>query len=118
LKILFDQNVPRALFGFLTGHDVIRAAELNWEELRNGELLLQAEAHGFDALITCDRNLEYQQRVTGRKIGIIALSTNNWPLIRKRVAAVVNAVNVLEAGAYIAVDCGIFQRKRRMAAKS
>lgn len=113
MKILFDQNVPRALSAFLIGHEVVRAAELNWDELRNGELLLQAEAEGFDALITCDRNLEYRQRVTGRVIGIVALSTNNWPLIRERIAVVVNAVDALEAGSYIAVDCGVFRRRRR-----
>lgn len=118
MKILFDQNVPRALSAFLIGHEVVRAAELNWDGLRNGELLLQAEAQGFDALITCDRNLEYQQRVTGRKVGIVALTTNNWPLVRMRVEAVVNAVDTLEAGAYIAVDCGVFRRKRRSPTKS
>ena len=118
MRILFDQNVPRALSAFLIGHEVFRAAELNWDELRNGELLLRAEAHGFEALITCDRNLEYQQRVTGRKIGIIALSTNNWPLILKRLDPVVNAVETLEAGAYIAVDCGVFRRRRRASAES
>ena len=113
MKILFDQNVPRRLETYLIGHEVVRSAERGWEELRNGELLLKAEEARFDLLITCDQNLQYQQRVTGRKIGIIALSTNNWPLIRTRVDAVVNAVDSLDAGAYIMVDCGAFRRKRR-----
>lgn len=114
MKILFDQNVPRALAKHLTDHEVVRSAERGWQELRNGELLLKAEEEGFDALITCDQNLEYQQRVTGRKIGIVALSTNNWPLMRTRIDAVVGAVNGIGPGAYRAVDCGTFKPKRHV----
>jgi len=84
LKVLFDQNVPRALGRHLAAHQVTRSAEMGWQELKNGDLLKTAEDSGFDLLLTCDRNLEYQQRMTDRKIAIVALSTNNWPLIRMR----------------------------------
>jgi hypothetical protein len=113
LRILFDQNVPRALASYLTEHEVVRSAELGWEELRNGELLLKAEEAVFDTLITCDQNLEYQQRVIGRRVAIVALSTNNWPIMRVRIKSVVSAVNAVRPGTYIAVDCGRFQPQRR-----
>ena len=74
MKILFDRCCPAGWQEtYLIGHEVVRSAERGWEELRNGELLLKAEEARFDLLITCDQNLQYQQRVTGRKIGIIAL---------------------------------------------
>jgi hypothetical protein len=92
---------------------VVRSAEKGWQELRNGELLLVAEGEEFHLLLTCDRNLEYQQRVTGRKIAIVALSTNNWPLIRGHIEKVVLAVGSVESGTYLPVDCGVFRRKRR-----
>ena len=81
MRVFFDQNVPRGLAQHLTGHRVTRAAELDWAELKNGELLAQVELHGLEVSISCDRNLAYQQRLEGRKIAIVALSTNNWPLV-------------------------------------
>jgi hypothetical protein len=40
-----------------------------WDTLSNGELLTAAEEAGFDVLLTTDKNLRYQQNLTGRKIG-------------------------------------------------
>jgi hypothetical protein len=97
----------------LVGHEATRSAELGWQELKNGDLIAAAEEGGFNLLITCDQNLEYQQRVAGRKIAIIALSTNNWPLIRTRTAEVLRAVEGAERGTYLCVDCGVFRKTRR-----
>ena len=115
MRVFFDQNVPRGLAQYLTGHQVTRAAELEWEELKNGELLAQVELHGFDVFVSCDRNLTYQQRLEGRKIAIVALSTNNWPLVKEHTEQVAQAVDEAVSGSYRPVDCGKFlpQRARR-----
>ena len=42
-------------------HEIETAYELGWSRLSNGERLNRAEAHGFQAFITTDRNLWYQQ---------------------------------------------------------
>jgi len=110
LKILFDQNVPRNLERHLGSHKVIRAAEMGWEELKNGDLLAAAEGGLFDLLLTCDQNLEHQQKVIGRRIAILALSTNNWPLIREHLAKISAAVDSAILGTYFVVDCGTFRR--------
>jgi predicted nuclease of predicted toxin-antitoxin system len=112
LRILFDQNVPRALGRHLGPHQITRSAERGWQELRNGDLLKAAEEDGFELLLTCDRNLEHQQRVVGRGVAIIALSTNNWPLIRIHAEEVAKVVESARPGTYFAVDCGVFRRKR------
>jgi hypothetical protein len=39
---------------------------------RNGELLLLAEDR-WDVLLTSDRNIKYQQNMTGRRISILIL---------------------------------------------
>ena len=113
MRIVFDQNVPRALGQFLIGHQVTRSAEMGWQELKNGDLIKAAEEKKFDLLVTCDRNLEYQQKVEGRKIAIVALSTNNWRVIRSRVREVVQAVDGARLGTYLSVDCGVFRKTRR-----
>lgn len=68
-----------------------------WAELDNGALLKAAEAL-FDVLITTDRNLRYQQNLTGHRLAILVLPTTSWPKIRDHAAHVVAAVNALRAG--------------------
>jgi len=43
---------------------------------KNGELLQLAE-NEFDLFITSDQNIRYQQNLTGRRISILELSTND-----------------------------------------
>lgn len=47
----------------------------------NGELLDAAEAAGFDVLLTTDRNIRYQQNLTGRGLAIVVLGKARWRLI-------------------------------------
>ena len=42
--------------------------------MKNGELLRAAEETGFDALLTTDQNIRYQQNLVGRKIAIVVLA--------------------------------------------
>ncbi len=81
----------------LTGHAVSTAHEMAWTGLDNGALLKAAETH-FDALITTDQNLRYQQNLSGRRLAILVLPTTSWPKIRAHAAQVVAAVNALRAG--------------------
>lgn len=55
---------------------------MGWAAYSNGQLLNEAEKAGFDALVTCDQNLVFQQNLTGRNIAVVILSTNIWPIIR------------------------------------
>jgi len=70
MKVLLDNCTPRPLKAFLTGHEVKTAHEMGWAALMNGELLAAAE-NEFDLLITCDRNLRYQQNLTQRTIRLL-----------------------------------------------
>jgi hypothetical protein len=101
LKTLFDQNVPRPLARFLTHHQVVRAAELNWSELRNGDLLRAAEEAGFDLLVTADRNLSYQQNLKDRKLMIVVLPSGQWPEIEPHVSLIVAAIDNSEPGGFV-----------------
>ena len=81
----------------LPGHTVSTAYELGWAQLENGELLQAAEA-AFDAFITTDQNLRYQQNLTGRRLAIPVLPTTSWPMIRLHLPKVASAVNALRPG--------------------
>jgi predicted nuclease of predicted toxin-antitoxin system len=104
MRVLFDQATPVPIRSFLEGHTVSTAAHEGWDRLQNGELLNAAEAAGFDVLLTTDKNMRYQQNLTGRKIAIIVLGRQQWPELRPHVHLVVAAVNAATPGAYVEVE--------------
>ena len=104
MRILFDHGTPAPLQSFLTGHTVREAKAQGWDTFKNGDLLAAAEAAGFDVLITTDKNIRYQQNLTGRAIAIIVLGNAQWPVLRLRVALVVAAVNAAMPGSYVELD--------------
>lgn len=63
MRVLFDQGTPAPLRHGLAGHQVDTAFERGWSRLENGALITAAEAAGFDALVTTDKNLKYQQNL-------------------------------------------------------
>ena len=73
MKILLDHCVPRPFKNELPKHEVSTAKEMRWESLTNGELLREAEANGFEVLVTVDQNLRYQQNLVGSKISVCIL---------------------------------------------
>jgi hypothetical protein len=74
------------------------------DTLTNGELLKAAEEAGFQVLITTDKNIRYQQNLTGRKIAILVLANPRWPVVRRYAQLVVNAVNGVTAGTYREIE--------------
>src|SRR6266478_1981469 len=100
MKILFDQGTPAPLRNVLTGHRVATAYEMDWAQLRNGELLSAAETQ-FDALITTDQSLRYQQNLSGRRLAILTLPTTSWPKLQRYVAKIAKAVDDLRPGDFV-----------------
>jgi hypothetical protein len=112
-RILLDQNTPLGLRHFLTGHDVVPARSMGWAMIENGALIKAAEEAGFAILITCDRNIRYQQNLTGRQIAVIELTTSTWPVIRARLDDVIAAVQSATPGSYITVTFPRPPKRRR-----
>lgn len=103
MRLLFDQGTPVPLRRYLINHVVETAYEKGWNNIANGELLKLAEAEDFDALITTDQNLRYQQNLTSRKIAVAVLMTTNWPRIRNHVALVVQIIDGLQPSNYVEI---------------
>jgi hypothetical protein len=101
MRILFDQGTPAPLRHALIGHEVVTAFERGWQALQNGDLLSEAEVASFDAIITTDQNLRYQQNLVGRRLAILVLSTTDWRRIQRHLAVIVKAVGSAQAGAYL-----------------
>jgi len=100
MRILFDHGTPKGLSRMLQGHAITTAKTRGWEKLTNGALLQIAEQAGFDLLITTDKNLRYQQNITGRKIAILALGNPELPTIRRNLDRILEAVALATPGSY------------------
>ena len=103
MKILFDQGTPAPLRHTLAAHTIATAYEMGWAKLENGDLLNAAEA-SFDAFITTDQNLRYQQNPGARRLAILVLPTTSWPMIRLHLPKVAAAVNALRPGDFVELN--------------
>jgi predicted nuclease of predicted toxin-antitoxin system len=72
MRILLDESLPRRLRREFTGHSVSTVADCGWSGISNGELLELAAAR-FDAFVTADQNLQYQQNLAALPIRVVLL---------------------------------------------
>lgn len=84
MKLLLDENLPHQMRLDLPGHEVFTVAFMKWSGIENGDLLQRCANEGFDALITNDRGLQYQQNLDALPVAVIVLlaDTNTIEAIR------------------------------------
>ena len=66
--------------------------------------ILSLSAQAFDVLLTADKNMRFQQNLTGRRIALVVLSTPQWPVVRLHVEKIAAAVNAATPGSYLFVE--------------
>lgn len=104
MLILFDHGTPRSIALWLQDHTVVQATARGWDRLSNGALLNAAEEAGFDVLLSTDKNIKYQQNLTGRRIAVIVLCNPQVPAVRRYIDRVIAAVNAATPGSYTEVE--------------
>jgi hypothetical protein len=104
MRILFDNGTPNPIARSLVGHEVAFARQIGWHKLENGELLRQAEEAGYELLLTSDKNIRYQQNLSGRKIAIVVLGNQQWPDVKLHLDRIVAAVGAAKPGSYSEVE--------------
>jgi hypothetical protein len=104
MLILFDHVTPRGVARSLTGHTVTKVKDRGWDKLTNGALLAEADRAGFDVLLTADKNMRYQQNLTGRRIALVVLSTPQWPLVKLHLDKIAAAIDAATPGSFAEVD--------------
>ena len=88
---------------YLRKHAVTLALHAGLDRASNGDLIKAAEERGFDALVTPDRNLVYQQNLKDRTIAIVVLPSGRWSAVRNQIEEVVEAVDRATPGSYCEV---------------
>ena len=103
MKVLVDECVPLKLLRLLQKHDFITARQRGWGSYKNGRLLALAESE-FDAFLTADTNIQYQQNLRGRNIAILVLSTNHWPTLKGSSALIQETIDRLTPKAFVSLE--------------
>ena len=101
MRVLLDENVPRTLRrAFAPGYDVTTVQEHGWSGVLNGELLRRADGE-FDAFVTMDRGIEYQQDLTDLSIRIVVVRafSNKLSDLSPLVPSIQSALERLAPGA-------------------
>lgn len=96
MRILLDECLDWRLGRELPGHRVESVQQRGWSGIKNGRLLALAAEH-FDAFITADRNLAFQQPEPGLPLIVVVLAAGSVkrrdlvPLMPKASAALTGA---------------------------
>jgi len=92
-------NVAEPLFSAAT------VVEMGWSGVKNGKLLALA-AGEFDAFITVDKSLPYQQNLTTLPVGVVVLDTvsNELLALLPLVPALERALSSIEPRTYTRVE--------------
>jgi hypothetical protein len=100
VRLLLDECVTRKLKREIIGHEVLTVGELGWEGTKNGMLLRRAADAGFDAMLTVDRSLPYQQNTADLPVAVIVLRSvkSNLSHLRKLIPEMAALLSDLEPG--------------------
>lgn len=84
MKVLLDENLPKRLKQELGAFEVATVAERGWQGLKNGDLIRSLLAEGYSALLTFDKNLQFQQNFSKYPVTVVLLNArdNQYPTLR------------------------------------
>lgn len=105
MRVLLDECVPRPLKWELTEHTVSTVIEMGWRGIENGELLALIRGAEFEAFVTVDQNLAYQQNLRTLGVGVVVLvaRTNKLQHLLPLVPSLRKALARLQPGELVRV---------------
>lgn len=77
MKLLIDENLPKRLKTHFPNHEIFTVNDMDWNRVKNGELLKLMLQQEFDVLLTFDRNLQYQQNFIKYPIAVFILNATD-----------------------------------------
>ena len=96
MRILLDEDLPCRLGALLVGHEVSTVQRMGWSGIKNGQLLALAGAR-FDAFLTMDGNLGYQQNLALLPVAVLVIEapSNRIEHLNPLVPSLLKALNHL-----------------------
>jgi len=105
MRLLLDECMPRRLKREFVGHEVSTVDEAGLKGLKNGQLLRVASG-AFDVLITVDRKLSREQKLSDFEIGVMVLlaPSNRFEDLEPLIPRVIGALRVIKPGEAVEVS--------------
>ena len=102
MRLLLDECMPARLRRALPSHQVSTVPQEGWSGVKNGKLLALA-ATKFDAFITVDKNLPYQQNTSTLPVAVFVLDalSNELPYLLPLVPILEAALVSHKPGSYV-----------------
>ena len=99
MRVLLDEQLPVDPTAALEGHSVDTVAGRGWTGITNGELLRRMGGE-YDALVTMDRGIEFQQNLTTLAVGVLLVRapSNRMVDLQPLVPAILSALPALKSG--------------------
>jgi predicted nuclease of predicted toxin-antitoxin system len=91
MKVLLDENLPVKLKQkFSQAIQVYTVYDMQWNSLKNGELLKSIGENNFDALITSDKNIIHQHKLSKYPFRFVIIKTrdNQFETLRPLVSMI------------------------------
>ena len=83
MRVLLDECLPEGLRAELPGHRVLTVREAGLAGKKDGDLLTAASGR-FDAFITMDRSLQWQQRMSDFNLAVVVIRARSNSLLSIR----------------------------------
>ncbi len=112
MKALLDEGVPEALSEHLVGHEVSTVGGMQWKGVKNGRLLALIEKEQFEAFITADKRMQFEQTLERRPFAVLLLTTNHRPTLQLYYGRIAAALDTADKGKLTVVDRGAFVPRR------
>ena len=105
MKLLLDECVTRDLRREFTNHQVHTVEQAVFKGLENGHLL-KAASGNYEVLITVDRNLPYQQNLSGLDLAILILAAkrNSYVRLKPLMPRALKALETIKAGDVVRIE--------------
>jgi len=107
MKLLLDEQMPRKISEvFPDTFELSTVQSEGWSGVENGELLGLAKSRGFDALISADKNISYQQNESSLPIPVIVLHVYRLRIedLSPLIPIAIEKLKELSAPAFIRID--------------
>ena len=100
MRILLDECTPRVVKTGLARLTITTVQERGWQGVKNGDLLNKAEQE-FDVLVTADRNLPRQQNLSGRRLAVVVLLSNQVPVVVRLLPHLERVLDTIQPGTLV-----------------
>jgi len=101
MKILIDEQLPTKLkYIFLyKDYEVFTVRDMKWLGTKNGQLIELMTTNGFHVLLTNDKNLYYQQKISALKVCIVNINskTNRYDHVVEIIDKIKSKLQEIEA---------------------